>query len=246
MLTRIFVTIAVLLSPPLWLMGWIGKHEGTWMASVADAFVLRPDSMPWTYLLYGIAHAGILHLVMNLIAFWMLGTPIEKLIGKRQMLALMMVACVVSGLFSVSKHWLLGMHHPGTVGASGIIYGMMFWTLGMKWWGSDDMRQMIAWKPLLINMAVCVGLSIFMSGVDHFAHVGGAIGGLAVAAWMGYRLRRRATAPLHPSWAPVKSALDSSAMATTLAPTHSMTQRPSRSPVSQPSSPRTRRWEDIV
>jgi len=63
-------------------------------------------------------HSGIPHLLVNMIALWILGDVIENKIGKQKFLTLFLVSGIISALCTM---FVIN----GAVGASGSIYGII-------------------------------------------------------------------------------------------------------------------------
>ena len=129
---------------------------------------------PWTLITSGFAHDwnSPLHLAVNMYSLYIFGQAVEPLLGKARYLTLYMLA-LLSGAIGVL--WL-GAPTGITVGASGAIFGLMgaylifLRSLGQP---SGQMFTLIA-----INLA----FGFFASGISWEGHVGGLIGGIAVAA----------------------------------------------------------------
>ncbi|NCY15819.1 MAG: rhomboid family intramembrane serine protease [Actinobacteria bacterium] len=68
----------------------------------------------------GFLHAGLLHLAMNMLLLYVIGSQLESLLGRVRYLALYL-ACLVAGSFGV----LLVSPTTPTVGASGAVFGLM-------------------------------------------------------------------------------------------------------------------------
>ncbi len=112
-------------------------------------------------------HAGWLHLGFNMYILYLLGPPLERVLGHGRFLALFLI----SGLGgSVASYWFSDMRTL-SVGASGAIFGLMAaWIVVARRLGWD-MTQVA--MLLAINMA----LGFVLGGVDWRAHLGGAITG---------------------------------------------------------------------
>ena len=81
-----------------------GLADGEWWRLITSAFL----------------HAGLIHLGMNMLVLWIVGSPVEQAIGRGRFLALYFV----SGLAG-SAGALLFDPNAITVGASGAIYGIL-------------------------------------------------------------------------------------------------------------------------
>lgn len=133
-----------------------------------------PDSgvglEPWRALTVLLVHGGILHLAFNMLSLWMMGRILEPMLGASRFLALYLI----SGLAGSVVGALID---PGqaTVGASGAIFG----TFGALFIIARSLGANV------ISIAVVIGINLlygfFVSGIAWQAHVGGLLGGAAVA-----------------------------------------------------------------
>jgi membrane associated rhomboid family serine protease len=116
-------------------------------------------------------HAGIIHIMFNMLVLWQLGNIIEPRIGTPRFAVLYLVSGFGAGIASV----LLNDAYTVSVGASGAIFGLMgaFWVFTRRWHvNSSQVTSLIA-----INLI----LGFVLPGVDWHAHVGGLIAGAALA-----------------------------------------------------------------
>ena len=151
--------------------------------------------MPWQLVSYGFLHAGMFHLMFNMLVLYMFGAPLEHTWGPRRFLTYFLVCVAGAGLCQlVVVSWSLaqgGMPYP-TLGASGGVYGVLL-AFGMLF---PNHRVMLLIPPipmkartLVIAMGVIeliAGISGTRSGVAHFAHLGGMLfGWLLIQQWRG-------------------------------------------------------------
>jgi len=150
-----------------------------------------PDFQPWQLVTYGFLHGGLAHLFFNMLALYMFGPDIERLFGTR-FFTLYYFGCTVSAalLHLVVNAWA-GASPVPMVGASGAIFGLL---LAFGWY-FPQRRVMLIFPPIPMPARVFValygllelvmGLKDFDSGVAHFAHLGGMLGG-----WLILQYRR--------------------------------------------------------
>lgn len=123
-------------------------------------------------------HYGLLHLVMNMWALWVLGRNLEAALGPLRFLALYLI----SGLGGSVSVYLFATPHAPTAGASGAIFGLfaaLFVVL--KRLGRDTSSVI---PILVINLAIS-----FVPGISLAAHLGGFVTGGIVAAAFAYAPR---------------------------------------------------------
>ncbi|MFS8479160.1 MAG: rhomboid family intramembrane serine protease [Micromonosporaceae bacterium] len=128
-------------------------------------------------------HAGILHLLMNMWALWVLGRNLEVALGPVRFLALYLL----SGLGgSVAVYWF---SHPNvpTVGASGAIFGLFaaFFVV-LRRLGRDTSAII---PVLVINLII----TFTVPAISWQGHIGGMISGGILAAGLAYAPRQNRT-----------------------------------------------------
>jgi membrane associated rhomboid family serine protease len=123
-------------------------------------------------------HANLPHLVFNMLAVWMLGPAIEKVLGKTRYILLCAFAglCGSLGYFAFSSG-------TGTVmvGYSGVIYGIL---VAQAIFFPDEQMMIFGLFPMKMKQAVILFaavelyLSIFPEGgsIAHASHLFGALG----------------------------------------------------------------------
>lgn len=145
---------------------------------------------PWQLLSYMFMHAGLFHLLFNMLALWMFGMELEHNWGSRRFLVFYMVCGVGAGIANLLITPLLGQAAP-TVGASGAVFGVMI-AFAMLF----PERPIYLYLLLPIRAKFFIGAYIALElfygvtrttdGVAHFAHLGGAlVGFLAVLGMQG-------------------------------------------------------------
>ena len=154
----------------------------------ALAGVLVQDGEWWRLVTSGFLHAGLFHLLANMLALYILGQMIEPALGRLRF-ALVYFVSLLSGSFGA----LLLSPDSLTVGASGAVFGLMGAALvEMRRRGIDPMQSGIGGLLLLnLGLTFLPGLNISIGG-----HLGGLAGGVlaALAITFGDRLRSTALA----------------------------------------------------
>lgn len=127
----------------------------------------------WRIVSGGFLHSGLLHLGMNMLILYMIGSQLEPLLGRVRFAALYL-ACLVAGSFGV----LLVSPHSATVGASGAVFGLMgAAVIAQRRAGIDVWRQGLG-GLVLINVL----LTFAVPGISIGGHIGGLIAGVIVGA----------------------------------------------------------------
>jgi membrane associated rhomboid family serine protease len=116
-------------------------------------------------------HAGILHLLFNMYALYVLGPNLERLLGSRQFFGLYFLSALGGSTLGL---WFSD-PNSNSIGASGAIFGLLTATIVIGRHLRADVSQLIV---LLVINAV-IG---FSGGIDWRAHFGGALTGALIAA----------------------------------------------------------------
>jgi len=126
-------------------------------------------------------HASPAHLILNTLSLMRIGPEVERVFGTGRYLATYLLAGVVGNLASS-----VGTPNP-SLGASGAVFGLMGAYVACmgrneRFFGERAMDGVVG----TLGMNVVFG---FMSrGVDNWAHLGGAAGGVASAIYLGPKL----------------------------------------------------------
>jgi len=140
------------------------------------------DGQWWRLITSAFLHASILHIGLNMLALWWLGSIVEQLLGHTRYLALYFVA----GLAGAAGALLATPLQP-TVGASGAIYGILGALLILEWLQTGTFAG-----PALTLIVINLAFSFTASGISWGGHVGGLVAGIAgtLAFWQARKLRQ--------------------------------------------------------
>jgi membrane associated rhomboid family serine protease len=153
--------------------------------------------MPWQVVSYAFLHGDTLHLFFNMLGLWMFGSELEQMWGSRRYWQFLLAAVLVAALSQLVITLLAGSNVP-TVGASGALFGLLL-AFGMLF---PNRTIMPLFPPIPMKARNFVilfgGIELLMgvwggSGIAHFAHLGGMLGGwLMIRHWRrGGPWRRR-------------------------------------------------------
>jgi membrane associated rhomboid family serine protease len=144
-----------------------------------------PYFQPWQLLTYAFLHDGFLHILVNMFALYMFGTPMERLWGPKRFTLYYFLCVLTAALTQVTVAVLAHSELP-TIGASGAIFGLLL-AFAMYF---PHARVMLLFPPIPLPAWLFVliyGLVELFMGVTgneadiaHFAHLGGMLGGAAM------------------------------------------------------------------
>jgi membrane associated rhomboid family serine protease len=151
---------------------------------VSQALQFSPRTaltQPWTFVSYMFVHAGLLHLVANMLMLFVFGTAVESRMGSRNFLLYYLFCGVGAAVFSL----LLGGIMPvgAFIGASGAVLGVAV-AFAVFWPDAElivfPIPVPIKARTLVIGLVVLdiIGSRLWPNdGIAHLAHVGGALFG---------------------------------------------------------------------
>ncbi|HUR93268.1 MAG TPA: rhomboid family intramembrane serine protease [Gemmatimonadales bacterium] len=168
--------------------------------ALQDALRFAPGEAlrrPWTFVTYMFVHAGLLHLLGNMLMLYVFGSPVEHRLGGRAFILYYLYCGIGAAVLSLA---LSGVMPTGAiVGASGAVLGVGV-AFALLW---PDAELLVFPLPMPIKartlILVLIGLDIVMSqltpndGVAHLAHIGGAMFG-----YLFFRLQALSRRSPHP------------------------------------------------
>jgi membrane associated rhomboid family serine protease len=145
---------------------------------------------PWQMLSYAFLHGSMFHLFFNMLGLWMFGSELERLWGQRRYAHFLLASALAAACTQLLVNMVSGSNAP-TVGASGALFGLLL-AFGMLFPNRIIMPlfppiPMKARTFVIVFGAIELLLGIYGgSGVAHFAHLGGMLGGfLMIRYWRG-------------------------------------------------------------
>lgn len=169
--------------------GFLGLRAGdlSLESAALKYFALWPVSLgfePWQLITYQFLHGGFGHIFFNMFALWMFGMELENLWGSRRFAVYYLLSGIVAGGTHLAVTWITDGAAVPTVGASGSIMGVLL-AFGLLFPDRPVMMFPIFFpipaRVFVIGYAaldLILGVTNASDGVAHFAHLGGALGGL--------------------------------------------------------------------
>jgi rhomboid family protein len=141
-----------------------------------------PEFHFWQPITYMFLHAGLSHVLFNMLALWMFGTELENTWGSKKFITYYLLC----GLGGAAAHMfispLLGLQVGPLVGASGAVFGLLA-AFGLLY--PDRMIYFYFFIPIRAKYFVLLylGLELYLGfqggdNIGHFAHLGGAVAGM--------------------------------------------------------------------
>ena len=162
----------------IWTLGPIGFQQ-----DVLNYFALNKVisiRLVWQLFTYLFLHGGVFHLVFNMLALWMFGSPLESDWGTRRFLRYYFICGVGAGLFDLVLNLILGGGRP-TIGASGAIYGVLL-AFGVCYPEQTVLMNFLFPIKAKYMVAIYAAIALYSSlgvnsGVSNIAHLGGMVVG---------------------------------------------------------------------
>jgi membrane associated rhomboid family serine protease len=154
---------------------------------------------PWQIVTYAFLHStgNITHLLFNMLGLWMFGAEVERYVGPRRLLACYFASVVTAALSQLFVPIVFGAPPGPTIGASGGVFGLLlayaFLFPTRKVIPLIPPIPMPAWlfATIYAGIELFLGVTGTLSGIAHFAHLGGMVGSaLVIMQWKRARSRR--------------------------------------------------------
>ena len=129
-------------------------------------------------------HGGIVHLLSNCYALYIIGKQIESFYGKGKMLIIYIFSGLCGSLLSIS------LSEYASVGASGAIFGLMGSPLYFGYYYRVYLGS--TWKNIILLVIILnLVIGFLVPGIDYFGHIGGLIGGILISMALGLKYKER-------------------------------------------------------
>lgn len=127
-------------------------------------------------------HSGLLHLIFNNYALYVIGSQLESFLGKVKFLIIYLVSAICGSLMSML------FSNGISVGASGAIFGLLgsllYFGYNYRVYLGTVLKSQII--PLIILNLV---IGFITPGIDNAAHIGGLLGGLGMTMALGIKYK---------------------------------------------------------
>jgi membrane associated rhomboid family serine protease len=117
----------------------------------------------------GFLHANLLHIGLNMLILWMIGSQLEEVLGRARYLLLYAVSLLAGSAGALLQNPL-----GFTLGASGAIFGLFGALLVLEYFATGQIVGGQAFGLIVINLI----FSFAFSGISWGGHLGGLAGGI--------------------------------------------------------------------
>ena len=129
----------------------------------------------WLLLTSMFLHSGFIHLALNMVSLYFLGSFVEQAFGRSRFLALYLCSGLAGGI----AYLYFGDFGRPAVGASGAIFGLLGGVLGYSLRSGTFSWQNPLIRQLLILTALNLYFGFSVPNISNTAHIGGLVGGAA-------------------------------------------------------------------
>lgn len=165
-----------------WLLG-----SGLGLTYLPATLGLKPAAVSslqvWRLATYMFLHAGVVHLLFNMLALWMFGSELERIWGTRYFLKYYFLTGIGAGVLTVVVSWFLlpSLYSATIIGASGAIYGLLL-AYGLYFPNRPIYLYMVFPIPAKYFVLIMGAIAFYSSlsdnsGVANATHLGGIIVG---------------------------------------------------------------------
>ena len=129
----------------------------------------------WRLITAGFLHVDLFHILMNMLVLMQIGSIVEKVYSKKQMIIIFMTSVLTSSLLA------LIMMDGGTIslGASGGVFGLL--GAFIVYLISSDLAKIPRIRNQIVSTLIANVLISLIPGISFWGHLGGFIGGVLVA-----------------------------------------------------------------
>ena len=188
--TRLLVTnviVALVLRPGTLLYAILTLFPPA-VVGLDQVYIPEMPFRPWTLFTYMFLHAGLMHLIFNMIGLFFFGPRLEARLGAKGFLGLYFL----SGLGGAAFSFAFSYGAP-VVGASAAVYGIiigfaMYWPRELIYIYGVVPVQARWLAAFIVAISLYSGISGSGGGTAHFAHLGGLAVGAGFLRWRDRRL----------------------------------------------------------
>ncbi len=147
------------------------------LGALVPALVAEGEA--WRLITSAFLHSGFVHLALNMVSLYFLGSFSEASFGRSRFFALYFISGIAGGL----AYLYFGTFTAPAVGASGAIFGLLGGVFGYSIRRGTFSLQNPVIAQLLFLTAINLLLGATIPNVSNTAHIGGLVGGL-VFGWL--------------------------------------------------------------
>lgn len=180
----VIATILIVINLFVWLVLEAGGDttDGYYMLKCGAAYApwIFEDGMWWRLFTCTFLHFGAEHLVSNMLMLFVLGTILERALGKVRFSVVYILSGLSGSLLSCGIEYKTG-EYAISAGASGAVYGIVGGLIALAIWNKGKVED-LTMKELFIMLGICLVYGFTEPDVDVWGHMGGLIGGIVLGS----------------------------------------------------------------
>ena len=173
------MSICVIVFALMYILGDGSLDNITLLRFGANLDVLTKNGDYFRLITCAFLHIGIVHLIFNMYALYIIGPQVESFFGKIKYLSIYLISAVSASILSLSFNT-----NTISAGASGAIFGLLgallYFGYHYRVYLGNAVRSQII-PIIIINLL----FGFTMTGIDNAAHIGGLIGGVLASIALG-------------------------------------------------------------
>ena len=178
-ITYFIMGICVLVFALMYILGNGSEDTYTLIKFGANLDVLTKNGEYFRLITCAFVHIGIIHLIFNMYALYIIGPQVESFFGKFKYVGIYFISAISASILSLAFN-----ENVISAGASGAIFGLLgallYFGYHYRVYLGNAIRSQII-PIIIINLL----FGFTMTGIDNAAHIGGLIGGVLASMVLG-------------------------------------------------------------
>lgn len=178
-ITYLLIAICVIMFASMYIFGKGSYDNLTLLKFGANLDILVKNGDYYRLLTCAFLHIGIMHLLLNMYALYVIGPQVESFYGKFKFIIIYIISAISGSMLSIAFS-----HNVISAGASGAIFGLLGSLLYFGYYYRPYLGNVIRSQilPLIIINLI---FGFIAESIDNAAHIGGLIGGILASVAVG-------------------------------------------------------------
>lgn len=178
-ITYTIMAICVIVFALMYILGNGSLDNLTLLQFGANLDILTKNGEYFRLITCAFLHIGVVHLIFNMYALYIIGPQVESFFGKIKFLSIYLISAVSASILSLAFNT-----NTISAGASGAIFGLLgallYFGYHYRVYLGNAIRSQII--PIIVINLI---FGFTMTGIDNAAHIGGLIGGVLASMALG-------------------------------------------------------------
>lgn len=173
------MSICIIVFALMYILGNGSLDNLTLLQFGANLDILTKNGEYFRLITCAFLHIGVVHLIFNMYALYIIGPQVESFFGKIKFLSIYLISAVSASILSLAFNT-----NTISAGASGAIFGLLgallYFGYHYRVYLGNVIRSQII--PIIVINLI---FGFTMTGIDNAAHIGGLIGGVLASMALG-------------------------------------------------------------